>query len=359
MMAKAEQGSFLINSIPVGICLMDKQGKVEFANISASILFEPMVGGLIGKDSRDIFPPEIAVEMYGNDLAILKGEKQLVVNEYTFGAKGKLERSYLVHKMPRITEGGVICGVLTIFWDITESVQKEFEQSERLKTLENSYKYFNNSAGKRYSALANTGIEKKWKDGLINSRLISMENNFSEFLNIIGDYVAAISRAANLTTVTYEIEQLGKLKCFLPLFKSNLGENRLTVGEFVDELICEFEKKYPHGILIPNIPVGIREQYIALSARTLLELLFSLLEHLAQELRDENENDNPQIYFSLQMENLEINITITHGICYKHGNDCIDASVHAIRLFIKHTLNGKFEISTNPEGVSYRFNFPY
>ena len=96
-------------SLPFLISAKDLNGNVIFANDHFDILDGPKFGGFIGKNIYDLFPFEVAHELWMNDLSAIEGRCIVKEIERVKHSDGKLYE-YLTMKMPLTKNTGEIIG---------------------------------------------------------------------------------------------------------------------------------------------------------------------------------------------------------------------------------------------------------
>ncbi len=122
----------IIDYSPALISIKDLSGNVILANQSFSELDAPPLNELIGRNVFDLFPAEVAQQLWNNDLAALQADGP-VRSEETVKHKDGVWHTYWTVKFPIYLESDQPFGICAISNDITERkrAEKALEESER------------------------------------------------------------------------------------------------------------------------------------------------------------------------------------------------------------------------------------
>ncbi|MEG4519203.1 MULTISPECIES: PAS domain S-box protein [unclassified Microcoleus] len=124
----------VINSTPTALFVKDVQGRYLMLNAAGASIIGKSVDDIVGRDDRELFPPEIAANIRKTDLPIMTaGETQSI--EEKLPVKGNL-RIFLSTKSAYWDGLGNISGIVSIARDITESKQAEIAKSNLAAILE-------------------------------------------------------------------------------------------------------------------------------------------------------------------------------------------------------------------------------
>lgn len=122
----------ILDNSPSLISIKDFQGNIVLVNRQFDVLEGPGHQGFVGKNLFDVFPREVAEQLWQNDLAARHARKAITSEEVVRHKDGK-NHTYLTVKFPLIQHQDVI-GTCAISTDITE--RKAYER--RLKASEAS-----------------------------------------------------------------------------------------------------------------------------------------------------------------------------------------------------------------------------
>lgn len=136
----------VLDHSPALISIKDLQGKILLANRNFGMLDAPPLQELIGQNIFDVFPKEIAENLWANDQAALNNLGLIESEETVFHKDGQLH-TYLSLKFPVKDAHGQVFGTCAISTDITSRKQAE----EQLRESE-----------ERYRQIVNTAIEGIW-----------------------------------------------------------------------------------------------------------------------------------------------------------------------------------------------------
>jgi PAS domain S-box-containing protein len=126
----------LIENQGEGICLVDENESMTFANPAANEIFGVTSGGLEGHNLKEFLPPE--------EFALARRETEIRRSGQTSTYETKIRRTdgelrtLLVTARPRFDDDGTFVGAFSIFRDITERRQAEEELARTRANLERS-----------------------------------------------------------------------------------------------------------------------------------------------------------------------------------------------------------------------------
>jgi PAS domain S-box-containing protein len=108
----------ILRYTPAVVYLKDRQGRYKLVNPRYEELFQVTSDDVQGKSDRDIFPPEVAEQLLGHDLLVIRERRALQVEEQIPLADGV--HTYLSVKFPIYNAEGDAEGLCGIATDITE-----------------------------------------------------------------------------------------------------------------------------------------------------------------------------------------------------------------------------------------------
>jgi PAS domain S-box-containing protein len=117
----------IVDHSPALISTKDLDGNITLANRHFEVLSGPAPQEFIGRNVYDLFPHDVADELWKNDLAARGGP---VETEETVEHSDGTKHVYLTVKFPLTNEDGTLLGTCAISTDITERKRNE---EERLK----------------------------------------------------------------------------------------------------------------------------------------------------------------------------------------------------------------------------------
>ncbi|GAA5216913.1 EAL domain-containing protein [Corallincola platygyrae] len=126
----------IIEHSPAAISAKDLNGNILFVNRHFSKLEGPPPEEYVGKNVFELFPKDIASQLWSNDLEAIN-KNGIEIEESVYHRDGTLH-TYLSNKFPLRDRTGEIFGVCAISTDITlrKATESELRESEqRLKTL--------------------------------------------------------------------------------------------------------------------------------------------------------------------------------------------------------------------------------
>lgn len=125
----------IMDHSPAVIYVKDTAGKYSFINQSFEKLFHIKREDIVGKSDFDIFPEDIANEMYRNDLKVLESGHTLESEEVTPHDDGN--HTYVSVKFPLFNKGEDIYAVCGISTDITERKihEEKLRRSQKLESI--------------------------------------------------------------------------------------------------------------------------------------------------------------------------------------------------------------------------------
>jgi PAS domain S-box-containing protein len=118
----------ILDYSPTLISIKDLEGKVILANRNFAVLDLPPLHELVGRNVFELFPEEVARELWQNDLAAVKAGGPIESEEIVKHKDGQWH-TYLTVKFPVYREEGRALGTCAISTDITE--RKEALQAMR------------------------------------------------------------------------------------------------------------------------------------------------------------------------------------------------------------------------------------
>jgi two-component system, cell cycle sensor histidine kinase and response regulator CckA len=125
----------LIDNLPDGIFLKDKESRFIFANqVIAELMGAPDPSALTGKTDHDFYPREVADVFLADERSVMESRRRLVNREESESMSGKLR--WLTTKVPLVDARGEVTGLFGITRDITE----RHEAEEKLRRSEQRYR---------------------------------------------------------------------------------------------------------------------------------------------------------------------------------------------------------------------------
>ncbi len=119
----------LVDTMPQCLCRTDREGRLTFANQSWLQEMGRDLGECLGKAAPDLYPESLARQYVADEIEVISTGRTLdVVHSYQDGTDDTPRFVEMVHHPVRDAEG-VIVGVQSIFWDVTD---KKLSQ-EKLK----------------------------------------------------------------------------------------------------------------------------------------------------------------------------------------------------------------------------------
>jgi hypothetical protein len=132
---KQAQLQAILDHSPALISVKDLKGNVIVANRGFEVLDAPPLHELLGRNVFDLFPKDIARELWDNDLKALKAGGPVQSEERVKHKNGEWH-TYLTVKFPLYAEEGEPYGICAISTDITWRKQDEDEIRKLNATLE-------------------------------------------------------------------------------------------------------------------------------------------------------------------------------------------------------------------------------
>jgi PAS domain S-box-containing protein len=125
-----EQLQAILDYSPALISIKDLNGNIVLANRGFALLDAPPLNEFVGKNVFDVFPKEVAEQLWNNDLAASRAGKP-VYSEEVVRHKDGLWHTYFTVKFPIYLGSDQLFGTCAISNDITERKQAE-KEIERL-----------------------------------------------------------------------------------------------------------------------------------------------------------------------------------------------------------------------------------
>ena len=133
---KQNQLQAILDYSPALISIKDLNGKVILANRNFAVLDVPPLHEFVGKNVFDLFPREVAENLWNNDQLAIKTGGPVETEEIVLHKDG-IWHTYLTVKFPVYKELGQSFGICAISTDITERKQME----KQLKESEENMRY--------------------------------------------------------------------------------------------------------------------------------------------------------------------------------------------------------------------------
>ncbi len=207
----------ILDRAPSLISVKNRQGSILLTNQMFNVLDGPLPQEYIGRNLFEIFPPEIAQELWGNDLAVFDSGRMLEVEEKFRHRDGTIQ-TYLTNKFALSEVNGEITEVCTISTNITERKQLE-QQKERLQEEINNRIAASAIASAEAAVAADEKAHMVEKINLdlqqqiierkqVEERLRLSEQNLAITLQSIGDAVIATDAAGQIIRMNATAEYL-------------------------------------------------------------------------------------------------------------------------------------------------------
>ena len=149
------QSRLLLQSImdyaPMLISAKDLEGNLIMVNKKFEVLDGPSPEEFIGKNVFDLFPKEIAEELWRNDRLVVKTDRPVEAEEKVYHKDGTLHQ-YNTIKFPLYDNDGKAFAVCAISPDITERKLAETDLKKKEVELQKSHKELQSLAGKLLTA---------------------------------------------------------------------------------------------------------------------------------------------------------------------------------------------------------------
>ncbi|MDH5717093.1 MAG: PAS domain S-box protein [Spirochaetia bacterium] len=114
----------ILNNSPALISIKDIKGNILLTNKNFGLLDGPRPEEYIGKNIYDLFPQQIADELWKNDLKVIKTKKPIEAEEQVYH-KDKSLHTYLTIKFPVYADKKTPYGICAISTDITERINND------------------------------------------------------------------------------------------------------------------------------------------------------------------------------------------------------------------------------------------
>jgi diguanylate cyclase (GGDEF)-like protein/PAS domain S-box-containing protein len=132
----------ILDNAPLLISSKDLQGNILMANKYFDVLDGYDPADFVGKNVFEAFPPEIAEQLWRNDLRAAT-ERRPVHEEETVYHRDKTAHIYATVKFPLFDGGGALCGTCAVSADITAARVAQMDSvTDALTGLKNR-RYFN------------------------------------------------------------------------------------------------------------------------------------------------------------------------------------------------------------------------
>jgi PAS domain S-box-containing protein len=125
----------IIDLAPVLISIKDSHGIIRLTNRLFGILNGPEPEEYVDRSVFELFPPEIAAQLWKNDLAVFTSGQMVEVEETVMHRDGS-EHIYLTYKYPLLNKGGEVLEVCAISTDITARKCYEAQALESMRKAE-------------------------------------------------------------------------------------------------------------------------------------------------------------------------------------------------------------------------------
>jgi PAS domain S-box-containing protein len=127
----------VIDLAPALISIKDRHGVIRLTNRLFGILNGPEPEEYVNRSVFELFPPEIAAELWKNDWAVFTSG-QMVEAEETVMHRDGSEHIYLTYKYPLLKKGGEVIEVCAISTDITARKYYEGQAFEAMRKAEDA-----------------------------------------------------------------------------------------------------------------------------------------------------------------------------------------------------------------------------
>jgi len=126
----------LIEGTSDAMFVKDAQGRFLLANAAAARIFGLARDALVGRDTADLFPPEVARLVAESDQVVMRDGSTVTLEEVVPTPTGV--RTFLVSKSPYRDPAGAIVGVIGVAKDITERKRADATIQRLLTAVEQS-----------------------------------------------------------------------------------------------------------------------------------------------------------------------------------------------------------------------------
>lgn len=116
--------SAVVEGTSDAIFVKDREGRYVMANSACVRVLEKSLSEVIGKRDVDLFPPDVARELWKHDLSVMNSGQRVTLEERIENSAGEMT-TYLSVKSPQRDDSGNVIGLIGIARDITARTRAE------------------------------------------------------------------------------------------------------------------------------------------------------------------------------------------------------------------------------------------
>ncbi|HET9240030.1 MAG TPA: ATP-binding protein [Oligoflexus sp.] len=249
----------VIDLAPVLISIKDRHGIIRLTNRMFGILNGPEPEEYVNRSVFELFPPEIAAQLWKNDLAVISSG-QMVEAEETVMHRDGSEHIYLTYKYPLLKKDGEVLEVCAISTDITARKYYEGKALEAMRKAEEANRV-------KSDFLAHMSHEIRTPLTVIRGYADIMARKTEADAGMMRPWISSVMRASKqLELIVNDILDLSKVEAGITEIAKSPVDLRLVLQELQQSFVLKALEKNL------NLVVEVRDSVPALIKTDALRL---------------------------------------------------------------------------------------
>lgn len=226
----------IIDLAPVLISIKDRHGVIRLTNRLFGVLDGPDPEEYVDRSVFELFPPDVAAQLWKNDLAVFTSGQMVEAEEVVMHRDGS-EHIYLTYKYPLLKKGGEVIEVCAISTDITARKYYERKALEAMRKAEEANRV-------KSDFLAHMSHEIRTPLTVIRGYADIMARKSEADASMMRPWISSVMRASKqLELIVNDILDLSKVEAGITEIAKSPVDLRLLLQELQQSFVLKAAEK--------------------------------------------------------------------------------------------------------------------